>query len=149
MTFIYHVSMEFPMSLCWHMSHSITLWKAKFQKWQIWCQILSDLPTYLHQISSDVAWHTYLPKNLTSYVNAPEMWQFGTNFMIMIYLWCFRKESNIHISLFRLIFTCMALFKILVCITLLISVTRLRDSMSKHCVIETQKIIPSRAYSSN
>ena len=45
--------------------------KAKIQKWQIWRQILSDLPTYLHQISSVVAWHTYLPKNLTSYVNAP------------------------------------------------------------------------------
>ena len=89
---------------------------------------------------------TYLPKNLTSYVNAPEMWQFGTNFMIMIYLWCFRKESNIHIFLFRLIFTCMALFKILVCIAVLISLTRLRDSMSKHCVIETQRIIPSRSY---
>ena len=28
-------------------------------------------PTHLHQISSDAAWHTYLPKNLTSYVNAP------------------------------------------------------------------------------
>ena len=33
----------------------------------------SDLPTYLHQISSDAAWHTYLPKNLTSYVNAPKV----------------------------------------------------------------------------
>ena len=42
--------------------------KAKIQKWQIWRQILSDLPTYLHQISSDAAWHTYLPKNLTSYL---------------------------------------------------------------------------------
>ena len=46
--------------------------KAKVLKWQIWRQILSDLHTYLHQISSDAAWHTYLPKNLTSYVNAPQ-----------------------------------------------------------------------------
>ena len=39
---------------------------------QIWRQILSDLPTYLHQISSDAAWiPKYLSKNLTSYVNAP------------------------------------------------------------------------------
>ena len=45
--------------------------KAKIHKWQIWRQILSDLPTYLYQISSDAAWHTYLSKNLTSYVNAP------------------------------------------------------------------------------
>ena len=45
--------------------------KTITQKWQIWHQIFSDLPNYLHRTCSDAAWHTYLPKNLTSYVNAP------------------------------------------------------------------------------
>jgi hypothetical protein len=59
--------------LGWHFN--LEMEKAKIQKWQIWRQILPDLPTYLHQISSDAAWPTYvptyLPKNLTSYMNAP------------------------------------------------------------------------------
>ena len=56
-----------------------------------------------------------------------EMCQFGTNFMIMIliYLWCFRKESNIYFysgysSQFRLL---------------------LQGCVSKRCVIEAKKII--------
>ena len=44
------------------------------------------------------------------------------------------QEREQYMFLFRLFFT------------VPISVTRLRDSMSKHCVIETQKILPSRPY---
>ena len=44
------------------------------------------------------------------------------------------QEREQYMFLFRLFFT------------VPISVTRLRDSMSKHCVIETQKILSSRPY---
>ena len=40
--------------------------KIKNGRSDVWSSL-----TYLHQISSEAAWHTYLPKNLTSYVNAP------------------------------------------------------------------------------
>ena len=44
------------------------------------------------------------------------------------------QEREQYIFLFRLF------------LTVLISVTRLSASMSKHCVIETQKILSSRPY---
>ena len=37
----------------------------------IYRQNIFDLPTYLNQILSDAARHTYYPKDLTSHVNSP------------------------------------------------------------------------------
>ena len=64
--------------------------KAKIQKWQIWRQILSELPTYLHQISSDAD----LPKNLTSYVNAP-FWFFLFPALVFWYYYVF-LDISVH-----------------------------------------------------
>ena len=63
------------------------------------------------------------------YQNMPVWHQFYDYDLFVMF-----QEREQYMLLFRLFFT------------VPISVTRLRDSMSKHCVIETQKILSSRPY---
>lgn len=95
----------------------IEIWSAKFHVMLL--QVQSVLVT-THMMQFYTRWLYCLDDSI-------EICQFGTNFMIMIliYLWCFRKESNIYFysgysSQFRLL---------------------LQGCVSKRCVIEAKKII--------